>query len=887
MAGLSQDEIRRLLESRFNDTNDRVVIDRDKYKGWRVLVVSEEFSGASPTARRDAILSVISDEDVAALVALAPEEEGDISCLSASSGTPAAIWEDAFANAETSMEIPVRLAASQMESLNPPVVATFYSLRGGIGRSTALVKTAFCLAKQGLSVLCIDMDLEAPGLADLFGVAAQLASTSDIVKLLTTAEILGRPPTDLSDNIIEVPIGNSEGRVELLAAGVPSADYARRLALLDPTAWYREDVNPLRLLMESVRNLDSVLRPDVVLVDARTGISPISAPLLLDIADVAIVGFYPHPQAREGTKLLTRALLGATTERGQRTGKFYTPEPRFLVSPVPVSAEGARRAEDTAIGWISEWLAPARTLEGKKPFDAIEEITQVVRYDERVASSDRVLDEYTEPYESIASWIGGLLSTDQAADFEERESADTVTKVQILGELGFDTQAAESQPSEVLREIFVGTASVNRALDPKCRLIIGRKGTGKTLLFRYLLLENSDQVVAVCGPEKDSEIAGVLSDKTVFAAIDSGLQEEGADWESAWRAIIAIALTHWDPEIEAAGLPVQTLHLSTAGKYSGGSLVEDVLKLVSSDRVRLSLRDWLMEVDEQLNSEVFLLFDGLDTSFGTDGRLRRAVVEGLLSLLNGQLRRLSNVRAKVFIRDDVFRDLSVPNKSHLRAESEELSWSDKYDYARIAIRQAWRSGSFVEYVKRRWDGQIRPSRGSGSFSFDTDIEYWPEDVLLFVWQLLVGERMSGGKTAFTQNWVWSRLADANDNHAPRHLVTLFEEAVKRERNWEQGNAYSRAIIRPRALAEALDVVSDTAIESFSEEFSELESLTDGLRAVGHTPFDGDEDSVASLVEGPLWTLGEEVGLLAKGPDGRFRVPELYRRGLGMSRQGQQ
>jgi len=41
---------------------------------------------------------------------------------------------------------------------------TFYSFKGGTGRSTALVNVAVEMVKSGLRVLVVDFDLEAPGL---------------------------------------------------------------------------------------------------------------------------------------------------------------------------------------------------------------------------------------------------------------------------------------------------------------------------------------------------------------------------------------------------------------------------------------------------------------------------------------------------------------------------------------------------------------------------------------------------------------------------------------------------------------------------------------------------------------------------------------------------
>src|ERR1041384_149121 len=47
-------------------------------------------------------------------------------------------------------------------------VVTFYSFKGGVGRTFALGDVAVYLARWGYRVLCVDLDLEAPGLARYF-----------------------------------------------------------------------------------------------------------------------------------------------------------------------------------------------------------------------------------------------------------------------------------------------------------------------------------------------------------------------------------------------------------------------------------------------------------------------------------------------------------------------------------------------------------------------------------------------------------------------------------------------------------------------------------------------------------------------------------------------
>ena len=43
-------------------------------------------------------------------------------------------------------------------------ITTFYSFKGGVGRTMALVNVAVELVRQGRRVLAVDFDLEAPGL---------------------------------------------------------------------------------------------------------------------------------------------------------------------------------------------------------------------------------------------------------------------------------------------------------------------------------------------------------------------------------------------------------------------------------------------------------------------------------------------------------------------------------------------------------------------------------------------------------------------------------------------------------------------------------------------------------------------------------------------------
>ena len=300
--------------------------------------------------------------------------------------------------------------------------------------------------------------------------------------------------------------------------------------------------------------------------------------------------------------------------------------------------------------------------------------------------------------------------------------------------------------------------------------------------------------------------------------------------------------------------------------------------------------EWLHNLDLAVGQQRLLLFDGLDSGFGNspEERERRTKsVSGLLATVNDQMPRLNNLRFKVLLREDIWRDVLLPNKSHLSAASAKLSWSDKTDYLRLALKQAWRSTAFRELLSGRLSRD-------GFNPKTTIIDYWPDTFISSAWIILAGERISGGRTAFTDNWVWARLADANGDHSPRTLVQLLAAATVKERLYEPGNPYSRSVLRPRALVDSLDSVSEQALDALSrDEFPELEPLLEVLRSIGITPFEAERlDGVwDTRSSGVLTQLAQEVGLLEPLSDARtgiqkFRVPELYRKALNMNRRGQ-
>ena len=199
----------------------------------------------------------------------------------------------------------------------------------------------------------------------------------------------------------------------------------------------------------------------------------------------------------------------------------------------------------------------------------------------------------------------------------------------------------------------------------------------------------------------------------------------------------------------------------------------------------------------------------------------------------------------------------------------------------MKTQKALRNDSFKSLVSAKLRNDL---------TSDIKVGFWGQKEVFSAWNLLVGERMKGANTAFTRNWVWNRLADSNDDHSPRYLLQLMYQAAEWERDEQKRTTYDRKYyIRPRVSSKFYKKVSGEALGALrDEEFPELKDLMDKLIQIGRTQLDANE--LEDFSQDSI-NLAREVGLLGvyQGNDEnveRYKVPEIFRHALNMTRKGQ-
>jgi len=847
---------------------EKISVQEDPYEGWNIAVISPAFEGLSEEDRRSKCLTGLDDLTTEWIELLTPEEAewaGPLPSEIEPEHLP--LWPESLARSGSS-EVSGKLVLSDLdEDIAPPIVTTFYSLRGGVGRSTSLAYTARILAAHRRKVVCVDMDLEAPALPVLLGCEADVQENQGVVDLLIALD-QGTTP-DFAEHLL--PVANADN-LFVVPAGRVSANYARKLRFINPAAWYREERNPLRLLLDGLRNKLPFV-PDAILLDARTGITDLSGPLLFDLADIAVVVFFPHPQAKRGTELLARSLLNTKIGRSISEDRSVAPELRFLISPIPTSKskEVTERYERRPLEWIDEWL---EDLNDRRQDDNLyplvaEEITHFVRYREDVATSDQVeMDQdIWRAFEPVADWIERFIPSETELIIE---ASTKDLKMRVLEELQFSVGTAEQQKD--LIQDFVQTKNVRDALSPDIPLVLGRKGTGKTAIFRYLSESNDFNSVVVHAPKGLDGGREWLLSVDGFKEVGEIISRTNMEWRHFWMLYIGVAVEKYKTLNSQRPDYLSGMELSTQT-----DIINAFEATADTSRGALSLSEWIQRMDGAMKEQIYLLVDGLDTGFGStaeERNRRRYSIEGLFGAWMDLGQGLKKLRFKILLREDIWRQLRFDNKSHLYGRSVRIYWTNQSEFLKVPLKQAMRSSAFKEHeVLRRVEG--------------TSVDDWSEDSVRNAWNVLVGERMKGAGTTYTRNWIWNRLADANHDHSPRYLLQIFHEAVQWERDEEKKTPYEKTFIRPRALIRSLPKVSEEALGALREEFNELDPLLETLKRIGRTPV-----SAAELKDHEeLLFLAREVGLLAAYEERgdeiiRYKVPDLFRYGLNMTRKGQ-
>lgn len=239
-------------------------------------------------------------------------------------------------------------------------IFTFYSFKGGVGRTMAVANLAFIAATNGMRVLVMDWDMEAPGLSYYFrgltdpSVAREIKNSPGMLNILWRWRLAvdaeegdlknetelnefkeGSVFRDAVHSIVSRRFIDGEGCVDYIGAGsqmveTPSSvPYQEALARFSWADFYETQgggyfVDSLRKWAKS--------QYDLVLIDSRTGFADVAGVCTMQLPDVVALCFVLNRQNIDGTATVAGAVRQSRGDNVQlravpmRTGRLDSPE---------------------------------------------------------------------------------------------------------------------------------------------------------------------------------------------------------------------------------------------------------------------------------------------------------------------------------------------------------------------------------------------------------------------------------------------------------------------------------------------------------------------------------------------------------------------------------
>ncbi len=731
-------------------------------------------------------------------------------------------------------------------------IASFHSYKGGVGRTTTLVATLGALLRRPPPprILMIDADIEAPGLTWM------LRHTDDeAISLLDFLALVH----DSDDWRAEaVPLAAASVRAHPIT--IDLAEVGRREVFFLPAIRSTRDllvppVVPEQVVRrhgrafvigESIYALAQELEVNVVLVDARAGISEFASPLFLDPRIESFAVTTCDTQSVEGTLVA----LEAARQRGVLRACV-------VVSMVPPGDAGERAFAGVSDRLIESLVGTSPSTEPITQADANIEVLRGDFAQELLggASLEDLLGTRL-PGTSLGKDVGPRLGARLVPSPVSTPTV-PVTEAIPFSLSGFVKLTERMEYAEKNAEQGLLSIPALRALveitpsQMPNRVVLGAKGAGKTFAWAQMVLardwrsfcERIRGIVAMDAVPIVSLLQSAdLSDELLA-------QAQAAEQAVGFGGISPVdAMAELEKRVDQDPVSVWVF------------VIRARLGLAQSDPPTVA---FLLSQIRDRFGRIILVTDGLESFFQLEPGV--PINEGKRQLLRALLQELPNrlrdepgcpLGLVSFLRRDLAAAVITQNFGQFEARHSEtaLRWSPS-DAIRLV---SWLLSS------ARWP----PILG-------IPINEAPVEQLISVLYEFWNERLGGARDASTWRWVLAALSDFNAVVQARDLVRFLRAAA-------QQHAPGALPLSPVSLRNALPEVSAKKVEELQSEIPGLRPVFEKLRRVAV------DQRVVPFVPSDLGITPEEVafleqlGLLIRPdhPTDNAYLQEVVRHGLG-------
>lgn len=598
--------------------------------------------------------------------------------------------------------------ASSVKGKSKAPVVTFYSYKGGMGRTTTMIAYAMSLGVnendlKKKRVVIIDCDLEAPGYLNFFDLSGhnglQSGKKNGLVEFLSDAQFTSHPEDlDINDYIINVgddnknnfaynnlnniwliPAGNLNEGYSDLSGGTDRSDYLEGLAKINLSS-VNSVVKYFNILLDRI---NESIEPDIILLDSRTGFNDIfgTAALYLSSCVVGFFGFSRQTQPglmnllreyyKEGNSFNLQLVFSILPEKADETWvENHKKEVQQYISFVGTESKNYPSFLYLHRNSLLEKIGTGDDLSDS----AFVELVKGKKFEDYNALFEKISNQFfketpTLTYTSNTPAI-------QLRNVVLKHLKDALVNVSNFAE---DTQIKEEQ--------FFYRNCMKELFDPKKFLIQGYKGTGKTYLYKALAdKEISANIQKWSGTQKQDLLepifvnilptneASLVFDNIRYASIEEPEYYFNTFWQIyTWNALLLC------PEFQAIKeqsefseyvKPLDGAGYAKEALIRIGDLVDKGVKALVVIEKDMMLLNKLLQKEQK---HLFVLYDRLDTCINP---LRwNKAVSPLINYWRNNCESFSNISPKVFVRTDLFKQIEGTNTARLENSIIHIEWS--------------------------------------------------------------------------------------------------------------------------------------------------------------------------------------------------------------------
>jgi cellulose biosynthesis protein BcsQ len=714
-------------------------------------------------------------------------------------------------------------------------IISFYSYKGGVGRSTALALFAsYYSMHYGKKVFIIDCDFEAPGLTNFFGLEPVVRPRNGLVEYIKDKEAI--KSITLNEDYVYTIARNftGEGEIYLLSSGNISSDKDRSDYL---EALSRLDIHSSTTIMNQFASvlieINDGYTPDLILLDSRTGFTDIFALTALKFSKAAIGFFGNAAQNMPGLQFFLSTLLK----------HFSMIKPILVLSIISSSFTKQMQMFHSS---VEQYIV---TLLGDK-LDSIPAIPEyyLSRYPslEKIGTQDediedfvtivrtKAFNDYINLFDEIINTIeeikGAKVTAEKACELQPSKAAKTSKsipgkllelKTKILSSLdsNFPEPYGDYLPRNDPRfwnSKFYFRACMEEVFNPDKFLLLGSKGTGKTafylalkqdeffskLLTKTKKLKSGYECISVVSMRDDAQSSLRFIDASTLFPL-SGISSPEYFFRRFWTVFIWNAI-----RLDSAKIGYESsLHLSPKPISDDTESANFLKKYISDKDTYPKIEKDLQLLDlwaVQQNKHLLLTFDRLD-------EIIRPIQwpDGIAPLITYcQSQRFKRLHPKLFMRRDLYDKLTnLTNKEALSRLSVNLEWSREELYAfffKIVFSSS--ADDFLDYAESIKNGEGAALEAARKIIREA-ISYNqlpPDEHLL---KPLVGiffgkQAQSGSVVHYGSmyDWIYINLTNADRTISLRPFLDLIKYAIQKQNSTSWLRDCEYPIIDPRSFS---------------------------------------------------------------------------------------